>query len=222
MIKCAIFDLDGTLLYTLDSIVYHLNNTLRSNGLREITVEQCREFIGNGARLLVTRAVGVSGVDDENTVARVLKEYNAAYNTEPLPHTYPYDGITELVDALVESGVKVGVVTNKPEPTALQLCEHFFGEKIALVRGGRAGAILKPEPTDTLDMIAAFGASPESTAFIGDTSVDIETAKNARAILSIGVEWGFRDYRELSDAGADRIVKEPSQILGIIREYEEN
>ena len=222
MIRCAIFDLDGTLLYTLDSILYHLNKTLTSNGLSEITIDQCREFIGNGARLLVTRAVAVSGEDDAELVARVLGEYNEAYNSDPLPHTYAYDGIPELVEGLVAKGITVGIVTNKPEPTARQLAEHFFGEKISFVRGGRVGAVLKPDPADTLDAIASVGATPESSVFIGDTSVDIITGKNVGVKISVGVEWGFRDFSELSDASADFIVKRPSEILGIINRYEEN
>lgn len=222
MIRCAIFDLDGTLLYTLDSILYHLNNTLVANGLKKITIDQCREFIGNGARLLVKRAVGVSGTEDPELVAKVLAEYNESYNSEPLPHTYPYEGICELVESLKLDGVTVGVVTNKPEPTAIQLAKHFFSDKVSFVRGGRVGAVLKPDPTDTLDAIDSVGATPETTVFIGDTSVDIETGKNVGTALTIGVEWGFRDRSELSDAGADFIVKSPSEILGIIREYEEN
>ena len=222
MIRCAIFDLDGTLLYTLDSILYHLNNTLSANGLDKITLDQCREFIGNGARLLVTRAVAVSGKDDGELVAKVLREYNEAYNSDPLPHTYAYDGVSELVEGLVAKGITVGIVTNKPEPTARQLAEHFFGERVSFVRGGRAGAVLKPDPTDTLDAIASVGATPETSVFIGDTSVDIITGKNVGVKLSIGVEWGFRDFRELSDASADFIVKRPSEILGIISKYEEN
>ena len=217
MTRCVIFDLDGTLLYTLDSILYHLNNTLRDHGCAEISIEQCRDYIGNGARLLVSRALAAGGVSDPGTVECVLREYNAAYNSDPLPHTYPYDGITELVDSLVAEGVCVCVVTNKPEPTAVQLVEHFFGERVRFVRGGRAGAVLKPDPTDTLEVIASVGATPATTAFVGDTSVDILTGKAARVAVSIGVEWGFRTRCELAEAGADFITDRPSEILGVIR-----
>lgn len=222
MIRCVIFDLDGTLLNTLESILYHLNNTLADNGLKTVTLDQCREFIGNGARLLVTRAVGVSGVTDPELVDKVLAEYNSTYNSDPLPYTHPYDGIGELVAGLVEGGVTVGVVTNKPQPTALQLVESFFGEKVSFVRGGRAGAVLKPDPRDTDEAILSVKATPLTTVFVGDTSVDIETGKNVGTALTVGVTWGFRDRSELVRAGADRIVDRPSEILGIVRGYEED
>ena len=221
MIGCAVFDLDGTLLNTLDTITYHLNNTLTANGLKNITVDQCRDFIGNGARLLVSRAVGVSGVTDPTVIGKVLAEYNTAYNRDPLPHTYPYDGITELVDALCHRGITVGVVTNKPQPTAHQLVEHFFGETVSFVRGGREGAVLKPDPRDTQDAIASVNATPATTVFIGDTSVDIETGKNVGVALTVGVSWGFRTVDELHLAGADFTVDRPGAILGIVDDYEE-
>ena len=222
MIKYAIFDLDGTLLSTLESIRYHLNRTLSAHGLRQITLAECGEFIGNGARKLVTRAVMAGGIDDAELITKVLAEYNAAYNSAPLEHTYPYDGIVELVDALYERGIALGVVTNKPEPTAVQLIEHFFEGKFRFVRGGRAGAVLKPDPTDSLTALRDLGGTPDECIFIGDTYVDILTGKNMGASLSIGVLWGFRTYEELDGAGADIIVKEASEILTAIDKYEKN
>lgn len=222
MIKYAIFDLDGTLLSTLESIRYHLNRALLANGLAGITIKQCGEFIGNGAKKLVTRAVTAGGVDDETLIMKVLSEYNEAYNSDPLPYTYPYEGIVELVDALSDRGISLGVITNKPEPTAVQLIEHFFEGKFRFVRGGRAGAVLKPDPTDSLSALSELGGVPEECIFVGDTYVDILTGKNMGAALSIGVLWGFRDFEELDRAGADIIVKEADEILSAIEKYEKN
>lgn len=216
MINCVIFDLDGTLLYTLDTILYHLNRTLTDNGLKTITLTQCSDFIGDGARKLVKRAVEAGGVFDDELTAKVLLEYNLAYNSDPLPHTYPYDGISALIDELTSRGITLGVVTNKPEPTARQLVEHFFGDKIAAIRGGRAGAVLKPDPTDSLDMLAAFGRKPSECAFVGDTPVDIATAKNMAAALSVGVSWGFRTRGELESASSDAIADTPAEALSLI------
>ena len=220
MIKCAIFDLDGTLLSTLDTITLHLNNTLQAEGLPVITLEECRAFIGNGARKLVSRAVGKSGDVDAVVTERVLKTYNRAYNDDPLPLTVPYDGIPELVDALLLRGVRLAVVTNKPEPTAKKLIEHFFPNKFSLVIGGREGAVLKPDPADTLYAIKALGYSAKEAVFVGDTSVDILTGKNAGVALSVVVSWGFREKAELVDAGADIIINEAPQLLREVDGYE--
>ena len=218
MIKYVLFDLDGTLLATLDTITYHLNTALASRGLTRITVDECGEYIGNGARKLVTRAVSKSGVFDESVIAEVLAEYNHAYDSDPLPHTYPYDGIEKLVDDLLLVGMTLGIVTTKPEPTAKKLAAHFFGDKFSFVRGGCEGAILKPDPTESLKMLETVGGDPSECAFVGDTSVDVCTGKNMGARLSIGVSWGFRARQTLADAGADVIADHPSDILRAITE----
>ena len=219
MIKYVLFDLDGTLLATLDTITYHLNTALASRGLTRITVDECGEYIGNGARKLVARALAKNGVTDEDTVEKVLAIYNRAYDSDPLPLTYPYDGVVELVDALYERGITLGVVTNKPEPTAVKLVESFFPGRFAFVRGGRAGAILKPDPTEALSLIASVGGTPSECAFIGDTDVDVITGKNMGAALSIGVAWGFRSREELVSAGADLVLDRADEVLAAITEH---
>lgn len=216
MIKYVLFDLDGTLLSTLDTIAYHLNLTISSRRLGEVTVEDCRQFIGNGARKLVTRALAKNGVDDEKTISEVLLEYNKAYDSDPLPLTTPYDGVVSLVDKLYDMGVTLMVVTNKPEPTAAQLIENFFPGKFAVVSGGREGAILKPDPTESLDIIARLGGAPSECAFVGDTNVDIKTGKNIAAALTIGVSWGFRSREELLEAGADFVADKADDVLSAI------
>ena len=212
MIKYVLFDLDGTLLSTLPTITYHLNGALLAHGLGSITVENTREYIGNGAKKLVTRAVNRCGVDDEAVISAVLSDYNRAYDTDPLPCTEPYESITALVDKLYVEGVKLGVVTNKPEPTAKKLISHFFGDKISIVSGGRAGIVLKPDPTESLSVLAEMGGEPQECAFVGDTSVDIFTGKNMGAALSVGVTWGFRSCEELITAGADVTVDDADSL----------
>lgn len=216
MIKYVLFDLDGTLLSTLETITYHLNNTLVAETFGKISVDDTRAFIGNGARKLVARALAKVGVFDGEALTRVLFSYNEAYNSDPLPKTYPYDGITELVDTLYARGITLGVVTNKPEPTAKTLIEHFFPGKFAFVSGGREGAVLKPDPTESLRLLAELGGTAAECAFVGDTSVDIETGKNMAAALSIGVSWGFRSREELLSVGADVIADHPSEILAAL------
>ena len=218
MIKHVLFDLDGTLLSTLDTIAYHLNFTVSSRGLGEVTVEDCRKFIGNGARKLVSRALAKNGVFDEEMIAEVLFSYNDAYDSDPLPLTVPYEGVVELVDELYDKGIKLGVVTNKPEPTAKKLIDSFFPGKFAFVSGGREGAVLKPDPKESLDMLAKLGGTSSECAFIGDTDVDIKTGKNLGAALTIGVSWGFRGRDELLAAGADFVADKASEVLSAIRE----
>ncbi|MBQ7343277.1 MAG: HAD-IA family hydrolase [Clostridia bacterium] len=217
MIKYVLFDLDGTLLSTLPTITYHLNGALSAHGLGKITVENTREYIGNGARKLVTRAVNRCGVDDEAVISAVLSDYNRAYDADPLPKTEPYDGITALVDRLHAEGFKLGVVTNKPEPTAKKLISHFFKDKISIVSGGREGIVLKPDPTESLSVLADMGGVPSECAFVGDTSVDILTGKNMGAALSIGVTWGFRSREELLCAGADVTVDDAESLYASLK-----
>ncbi len=216
MIRYVLFDLDGTLLSTLDTIRYHLNRALVSRNLSEITIDECSEFIGNGARKLVKRAVGKSGSCDEELISEVLRNYNLAYDNDPLPHTYPYEGIRELVDELSARGVTIGVVTNKPEPTAKKLIEYFFPGKFSFVSGGREGIALKPDPKETLRLIDSLDGKSQECVFIGDTDVDILTGKNIGAALSIGVSWGFRTRESLILAGADAVVDKPMDAIGII------
>ena len=212
MIKCVLFDLDGTLLSTLPTITYHLNQALSAQGIARITVENTREYIGNGARKLVSRAVNRGGVNDEAVICTVLSDYNRAYDLDPLTSTEPYDGIIDLIDKLYAEGVKLGVVTNKPEPTAKKLISHFFGDKISIVSGGRDDVVLKPDPTESLKVLSDMGGDPRECAFIGDTSVDILTGKNIGACLSVGVTWGFRSREELEKAGADLTVDDADSL----------
>lgn len=218
MIKCVIFDLDGTLLSTLETITYHLNKALFSHSLGSVTLDDTRRFIGNGARKLVLRALAKNGVDDEDTLLRVLETYNRSYDSDPLPLTYPYDGVVRLVDSLYERGVILGVVTNKPEPTAIKLVESFFPKRFTFIRGGKSGVTLKPDPTEALALLYGVGLDESECAFVGDTDVDILTGKNMGAALSIGVSWGFRSREELALAGADLVLGNAEDVLRVITE----
>ena len=216
MTECCLFDLDGTLLSTLDTIRYHLNNTLKSFGLLEITEDECSRFIGDGARKLVERATAKTGGVSAECVEAVLKTYNEAYDSDPLPHTEPYPGVVDLVASLKRRGIRLGVVTNKPESTARQLIEHFFSDSFDLVCGGREGAILKPDPRESLAVVERLGASPETTVFIGDTPVDVRTGKNMGASLTVGVTWGFRTREELLRSGADTVIESADALLELL------
>ncbi len=217
MIKCCIFDLDGTLLDTVTTIAYYVNKTVTAEGIAPITEDECRIFVGNGARKLIERTLNSRGVTDADALERILKKYNDDYDSDPYYLTEPYPGIPELIDSLREMGYTVAVLSNKPESTVKQIVSHYFGDRFAIVRGGRDTASLKPLPKSTLEMLSEMGESSSELAFIGDTSVDILTAKNAGAALAIGVSWGFRGREELEESGADVIADRAEDILRFVR-----
>lgn len=213
MIKYCIFDLDGTLLDTLPTIKYHLNATLVKYGLRPVGDCETKRYIGDGAYKLIYRAFSEQGICDEEAIAEALTYYKARYDAAPLDLTSVYDGICELLRGLKEKGIKVLVLSNKPDLAARMVVRHFFGDAFALVRGGLDGVPLKPDPTSALDMLRQLGANPSECAFVGDTAVDIQTGKNMGAALTVGVLWGFREREELVAAGADTVTASVPEIL---------
>ena len=216
MIKCCIFDLDGTILNTITTITYFVNKTLQKFGYPNITEDQCKYFVGNGARLLITRTLAHFGVTDEKTVGAVLDAYDRDYKSDPYYLTAKYDGIDELLSGLRRAGIRLAVVSNKQDRIAKDAVAHFFPDTFDMVVGGKDGVPLKPAPDAPLSVLFELGFSPDECAFVGDTSVDVQTGKNMNATMAIGVLWGFRKRDEL--AMADRIVDEPSEILKLLTE----
>ena len=217
MIKCVIFDLDGTLLDTIASITFYINRIFKDEGIDPITEEDTKIFIGNGARKLIKRALASRGIDDSLVFERILERYNREYTQDPYYLTEPYVGILELIRDLKSDGYSLAVLSNKPEETLLPVVSHFFGDIFDTVRGGRDSASLKPSPASTLAILSELGFSPSEMAFVGDSAVDIITAKNAEAALSIGVSWGFRGRGEPEEAGADRIADTADEIFDFIK-----
>ncbi len=213
MIKCCIFDLDGTLLDTINSIAYFVNKTFQNHGIDSVTPAECNYFAGNGAKTLIKRALESKGRFDEASFPEILTEYKAAYDASPTYLTEAFPGIKELLLSLKEKGVRLAVLSNKPDFATKSIVKHFFGDVFDVVLGGVDGVPLKPNPKAALDIISAFSVKPEETAFIGDTSTDIETGKNMGAKKSIGVLWGFRPESELRESGADVVVSSAEQIL---------
>ena len=213
MIKACIFDLDGTLLDTITTITYYVNLILRREGLGEITEDECKYFAGNGAKKLIERSLSKFGIDDEEIFLRVLSDYMDAYNEAPLYLTRPYDGIPELVEGLRGAGVRLAVLSNKPDEAVGDIIDSFFKGSFEIVRGGRDGVPLKPDPAAVFDILAEMGIDRDEALYVGDTNVDMLTGRAAGAHKTIGVSWGFRKVDELLGAGADIIVHHPSEIL---------
>ena len=213
MVKCCIFDLDGTILETVSSITHFVNLALQKWDIKPITIEQSKIFVGNGSRKLIERACANGGVTDESTITLVHEYYNQIYDENPLLYTQPFDGILDVLDAMARNGIKLAVLSNKPDSTVKSLVKTFFADRFLYVAGGRDGVPLKPNPSCTGEILSALCVNASEVMFVGDTSVDVETGKNMGAGVTVGVLWGFRDREELASAGADVIVSSPKEIL---------
>ncbi len=188
--KTVIFDLDGTLLDTLEDLANSTNFALKEMGYPQRSVSEVRNFVGNGVAKLIERAVpaGTSSEKTEETLA-VFKTHYADHCED---HTSPYQGITELLDKLLSSGKTIAVVSNKIDSAVSVLCKKYFGDRFAVMVGDRDGIRKKPAPDSVFEVLNMLGLSREDAIYVGDSEVDIETAKNAE-MDCISVTWGFRD-----------------------------
>lgn len=217
MYQLAIFDLDGTLLNSIGDLMMACNAALAHFGYPLHEEAAYKQFVGNGIYQLVERALPESdrGVERVNEVKAVFDAY---YKTHSLDQTKPYEGIIPLLKALKEAGVICCVLTNKAQCYAEELVEYFFGDLIDKVVGQREGFPIKPHPIGIHELLGAYQVKPEACIYIGDSDVDMQTAKNA-GVQSIGVLWGFRGEKELKEAGANDLALEvetlKKQILGV-------
>lgn len=216
MIKVCIFDLDGTLLDTLGGIHYHVNKTLQAHGILPISAEECRSFVGGGAKRLIELSLSLRDAYSPDRFDRVYENYIASYDADPYKNVYVYDGIEELLFALKASGIRLAVLSNKPHTSTILTVEKFFPNMFDTVLGGKSDKPLKPDPTAANDILADFGISASECAFIGDSDTDIITGKNLGAGLTIGVEWGYRERELLLAAGADITVNNAERIAEVI------
>lgn len=212
MKKLCIFDLDGTLLNTLDSIAYYVNDTMKHFGLPVIETEKIRTFVGNGAKNLISRSLRYNG--SELDAEKVLSVYIEKYNSDALYLVKPYDGIRELLSKLHENGVTLAVLSNKPHSSTSIMIDEIFGKDLfSVVRGPYNNEKVKPDPAVANEI--AKGFEKENCFFIGDSDVDIKTGRNA-LMHTIGVTWGFRDRGVLQNAGAEKIVSKAADIADIV------
>lgn len=205
-----IFDLDGTLLSTLDDLAASTNYALRWAGMAERTVEEVRMFVGNGVKLLMERAIpnGINNPKFEETYAK-FREHYMEHN---LDTTCPYEGIPELLRELKRRGKKLAIVSNKFYAATQELAKHFFPDTIEVAIGERDSIRKKPAPDTVLEALKQLGASKDNAVYIGDSDVDIMTAKNCD-LPCISVLWGFRDKDYLVKHGGTIFVDKPSEIL---------
>ncbi len=218
MKKLCIFDLDGTVLDTVGSIAHFGNLALAKNGLAPIEPDEYRYLAGDGARTLVHRMLSRLDADDEETFTRVFCDYNAAYNASPTYLTEIFPGLRETLDRIRAHGVSLAIVSNKPDFAAKAVTEALWGKDyFAPIVGQREGIALKPDPTAVLDVVKSFDLTPADCIYVGDTSTDMHTGKNA-GILTVGVLWGFRAREELLATGADVVISRPEELEEIVGE----
>jgi phosphoglycolate phosphatase len=212
--RAAIFDLDGTLLDTLDDLADSANEALTTSGFPPHPPEAYRTFVGDGIVMLVKRIVPPESCD-EDTVGRVLGLYRAAYGRRWNLRTKPYDGIPEALGALSLREIKLAVLSNKPHAfTELCIAHHLPGKSFAMVLGQRDHVPRKPDPAAALEIASALDVEPAEVLFIGDSAIDMDTAV-AAGMRPVGVTWGFRPVEELRRHGAATIIDHPAAIPGL-------
>ena len=211
--NCAIFDLDGTLLDTLCDLRDSVNFALSKNGLPERTTEEIRSFVGNGIRLLIERSVPEN--TDAELTDKCFDDFKAHYKDNSANLTKAYDGINELLYELKSSGIRLAVVSNKADFAVKALVEKYFHDVFDSAIGEKEGVKRKPAPDTVFAVINELNVNKNEVIYIGDSEVDIETAKNAD-IPCICVTWGFRDKDVLEKLCPEYIIDSPKKILDII------
>lgn len=210
--NAILFDLDGTLLNTLEDLTDSCNAALASMGYPARTIDEVCRFVGNGVRKLIELAVPDAKAD---VVDECLARFHTFYDEKMEDKTRPYPGTVELLRSLREAGVKVGVVSNKYDGAVKRLCRRFFGDLTPVAIGEREGIRRKPAPDSALEAMRLLGVAAQETLYVGDSAVDIETAHNA-GLLCLSVSWGFRTRAELEAAGADEIIDRADQFMGAV------
>ncbi len=209
----VIFDLDGTLLNTLDDLRDSLNEVLLSRGYAPRTLEEVRRFVGNGVRNLIRRSVPEECGDE--TVTQVMEEFKENYKHNMQNKTRPYNGIMELLLDLYRYNYKIAIVSNKYDAAVKELARTYFGNLIPVAIGETSEIKRKPAPDSIFTAVKELGSSLSTTVLVGDSETDVQTAKNA-GIPCIGVTWGFRCREVLRREGADFLIDTPKELLTLI------
>lgn len=210
--QLAIFDLDGTLLDTVADLANATNQALAKCGYPTHPTEAYYRFVGNGINKLFARALPEEARTEEN-VQRIRTLFIPYYNEHNADDSHPYPGIVELLTHLQSQGIQLAVASNKYQQATAKLVGHFFPNiRFAAVYGQREGVPIKPDPTIVNDILSETGISRTHTLYIGDSGVDMQTARNA-SVESVGVTWGFREEEELRTNGATHIIHHAKDIL---------
>lgn len=209
----VIFDLDGTLVDTLDDITDAINTVFVRRGLAAVPRERVRDLIGEGLANLLQRA---SGADDPSVVAALVSDYRPEYRARLMAKTRLYAGIDAVLDGLVEARRPFSVLSNKHQEFTAPICAALLARwPVAEVRGHAEGAARKPDPTVALELASIMGVPAERVAFVGDSSIDVETAR-AAGMMAVAVTWGFRSLEHVRATGADFVVHTPVELRAVL------
>ena len=212
-IKAVIWDLDGTLLNTLDDLAASVNAALAMNGMPLRSTQEVCAFVGNGIRKLMMRAV--PGGEANPAFDKALADFTCHYGAHSRDRTRPYDGILEMLDKLSGEGVKHAIVSNKIDFAVKALSRAYFGERMCAAIGDDPSRARKPAPDSVLAAMREMGVTAQETVYVGDSDVDVLTARNA-GVPCVAVLWGFRDEACLRAAGAERLARTPDELREII------
>ena len=215
MIKACIFDLDGTLAYTLDSMATVGNAVMERFGLRKMPVENYKYYCGNGADMLVKRLLIDAGDSELVHYEEARTLYRKQFDEDPFYKIQHYPGMQNTLKKLKENGLQLGVCSNKPHEAAVKVIEKMFGDQeFDMVLGQMESIRKKPAPDGPLKIANTFGVLPEECMYFGDTGTDMQTGK-AAGMYTVGVLWGYRDKKELLENGADVLVETPEEIVNV-------
>ncbi len=212
--KIVIFDMDGTVLDTLEDLKNGLNFALRTCGYPERSREEVRSFVGNGAKKLIERGVPAGTGREEQR--RVYEVFASFYKSHCGERTAPYPGILQALERLKSEGFLLAVLSNKPHAAVELLCEKYFKNTFDFALGQREGIPHKPAPDGVFEILSFAGVKKENALYVGDSDVDIQTARNA-GIFGIAVDWGFRDRAVLQEALPDLLLSDPAQLADAVK-----
>ncbi|MDO4339666.1 MAG: HAD family hydrolase [Eubacteriales bacterium] len=215
MIKACIFDLDGTLADTLESMAYVANEILEKFGLKQLPVENFKYYCGEGANMLMRRCLKDAGDPELVHFEEGQRLYREMFAADPMYKVTHYEGMPETIKEMKKRGLKLAVCSNKPHPAAVKVIDQMFGGDFDMVLGQSDAIRRKPAPDGPLAIAGKFGVKPEECMYVGDTKTDMLTGK-AAGMFTVGALWGFRDRAELEDNGADAIAKNPAELLEIM------
>lgn len=216
MIKAFIFDLDGTLTDTIESITCSVGETLKEMGLSPISEEQCKSFVGNGAVYLLDKSIRAAGNEDGSRLDEAMEIYKHIFDEKCTYHVTTYEGLMPVLEELKRRGIKLAVLSNKPHRQTVKVAQEIFGHKLFnTVQGQQEGIPRKPAPEGLYAILEKLDIAEDECLYAGDSEVDIVTGSNA-GVRTVGVAWGYRTESQIKEAGAEIIIQKPEELLELL------